>query len=84
MSDLPSQATSQSALESFVISLERGVEDTSRANFGLTMNNYDERDTLANQPKQTGANGVLKGADDAREDGSPFIDKTDVTTAVPG
>lgn len=83
MSDLPSQAESQSAVESLMIQLARNLAESSRANFGLTEDVYGLRDELANKSKQLGANGVVKGADDALEDGSPFDESTDVITAVP-
>ena len=83
MSDTPSQAQAQTAVTSLIIELARMRDESSRANFGLTAEAYALRDELANGPKQAGANGVLKGADDALEEDSPYSEGTDVGTAVP-
>jgi hypothetical protein len=85
MSDeLASQSEAQSAMTSLVIQYDRQLEGSSRLNFGLTAENYNARDALANEPKQAGSNGVLKGADDALEDESPYREGANVSTAVPG
>lgn len=80
----PSYSDTKTAVSALVVKLQRESQDSSRINSGLTEAVYNGRDLLFNEPKQTGANGVLKGADDALTDDSPFRESSAVNTAVPG